>query len=488
MKLLTSVYALSLAGVALADCGVEGGTTVLANPNFAILDELEACTTIYGDILVDPEFVYLILQGPQEITGTIIAHDNSILKAVSLPDVRKLGGFSFVSPQIDGNVNFPEVTEIGFLEWKYITFRYEFDYFGWGAPKLTKVSNLNVESTDLSGLTPDDQNEDGFYTYDGLPYLETADNIRVVNNVRMNEIVLPGLKAVSGSVVVGNNIDVGGRTGGKRDGGNLLVSFPALESAGNVVVYDDEPYRGALEGKIDLPVLNHVFGDLNFTNIEKVTEINVPGLTDIDGGLYILNNRGLFDLEFPELRRVDHVVIDGQDTDDGGFKTISFPALEEVGSFHVHSPAYVFDCSSLDHIREIASDFSCSNIKGPYNPDTPSSSSSVPTPLPSSSEPVPTSVSSPITDPFPTSEPSDTTATTAADQTGQTNQTSVPATTTVTEVSEPTKNPDATEDTGPSPTDEDAPNTSESSPAMSGTSTLKPPFARIALLFRLLRR
>ncbi|KAJ3580105.1 hypothetical protein NPX13_g468 [Xylaria arbuscula] len=398
LKLLTCLYTLPLLRGSLADCGIDGGTTILANPNFAILDELEACTTIFGDILVDPEFVYLILEGPQEITGTIIAHDNTILKAVSLPDVKKLGGFSFVNPQIDGNVNFPEVTEIGNLEWKDIFFPYQFSTFSWSASKLIKVSSLYVESTYLSGFVPDDDPSVDWPTYGSLEQLEMADNIRIVDNKRMNEIVLPGLKTVSG---------------GQRDGDNYLVSFAALESTGNLVVYDDSPYRGALEGKIDLPVLNHVFGDLNFTDIERVTEISVPALTNVDSGLYVLNNGGLSDLEFPELRRVNHVVIDDQHAD-GAFEAISFPVLEEIG---------------------------------------------------------------------------DTVATTA---TSQTDQTGAPATTTTTaaagtEIPKQTESSIATEDTGPSPTDENAADTSETAPVRSNASSLKLPFARIMSLFKLIR-
>ncbi|KAI1358394.1 hypothetical protein F5Y08DRAFT_116840 [Xylaria arbuscula] len=472
LKLLTFLYTLPLLRGSLADCGVDGGTTILANPNFAILDELEACTTIFGDILVDPE-----LEGPQEITGTIIAHDNAILKAVSLPDVKKLGGFSFVNPQIDGNVNFPEVTEIGNLEWKDIFFPYQFSTFSWSASKLIKVSSLDVESTYLSGFVPDDDPSVDWPTYSSLEQLEMADNIRIVDNKRMNEIVLPGLKTVSGSLIVGNNVD-DLHPGGKRDGDNYLVSFTTLESTGNLVVYDDSPYRGALEGKIDLPVLNHVFGDLNFTDIERVTEISLPALTDVDGGLYVLNNGGLSNLEFPELRRVDHVVIDDQHAD-VAFETISFPVLEEIGSFHVYSSYYDFDCASLDHIGKIASDFSCSTPSNSHNSDAPSSSTETPTP-----SPFPTSSES-----LPTTENSDTVATTA---TSQTDQTGAPAATTTkaatgTEIPKQTQSPIATEDTGPAPTVGDGPDTSETTPAMSNASSLKPPFARIVSLFNLSR-
>ncbi|KAI8955129.1 hypothetical protein F4801DRAFT_529728 [Xylaria longipes] len=390
MRLATPIFALSLLGVTLADCGVEGGTIVVANPNYKILDELETCSTIFGDILVDPAFVYFILNGPLEITGTVIAHDNTILKYVSLPNVTHLGGFSFASPRITGRINLPVVTKINNLEWRNLTWKYDDDYLEWHAENLVAVSSLNVEATDLSGFFPDYESYDGSFYYDGLEQLETADNIRVVDNRRMDDVVFSGLKTVSGSLIVGNNVN-SYRPAGKRDiTDSRLISFPTLESAGSVVIFDDEPYSAPPEGKIDLPALGHVFGHFNVTNTDGFTELSVPALTDIDGGLYILGNKGLKTLAFPELRRVDHVFLDGVDSYDGGFNKITFPVLEEVGSFHVNSPAYVFDCSLLNHIREIASEFSCSNPEGTYNPDTPSSTSEVPTPSPSSPETSPT--------------------------------------------------------------------------------------------------
>lgn len=454
----------------------------MANPNYEILDELEACSTIFGDILVDPAFVYFILEGPLEITGTIIAHDNSILKYVSLANVTKLGGFSFASPQITGQINFPEVTEIGTLEWRNISFTNGIDFYSWHAPKFVAVSNLNVEATDLSGFSPDYLNYDGsaFY-YEGLEGLQTADNIRVVDNRRMDDVVFNSLKTISGSLTVGNNINTQRGTG-KRDQGNLLVSLPVLESVGNVVIYDTTVHR-ALEGKVDLPVLGHVFGDLNITTVTGITELSVPALTDIDGGLNILDNTGLRDLSFPALRRVNHVVFEGGHSYAPGFSTISFPVLEEVASFYVNAPANSFDCSQLDHIRAIAGAFYCANDNGPYNPDTPPSStpssstppsstppsstppSSTGGPAPTSSspgpsqtsEPYPTSESSSTPEPSPTSEPAatyETTTTSKPAATYETSTTSKPAATYETSAtSEPVATDEPSSTSGPVTTD-----------------------------------
>ncbi|KAI0543163.1 hypothetical protein GGR58DRAFT_12197 [Xylaria digitata] len=97
---------------------------------------------------------------------------------------------------------------------------------------------------------------------------------------------------------------------------------------------------------------------------------------------------------------------------------------------------------------DIASDFSCSNIKGPYNPDVPPSSNEVstsnptptPTPGPSNVESLPTSASSTFAHPIPTSEPSNTTSTTAMDETSQTSDSEA---TEATEVPESTGSPNA---------------------------------------------
>ncbi|GAP84011.1 putative GPI-anchored cell wall organization protein Ecm33 [Rosellinia necatrix] len=462
MKLSISIYALSLLlGVSHADCGVDGGTIVVANPNYDLLDELEACSTIFGDILVDPAFVYLILEGPQEITGTVIAHDNEILKYVSLPDVRKLGGFSFVNPKITGRISFPEMTEIGNLEWRDITWMYEDDYLEWGAGKLVTISNLNVEGTDLSGFLRDYKSslDDSFY-YDGLEQLQNAGNVRVVGNRRMDSVVFPGLKTISGALIVGDNVYF--PEGGE---GRLRISLPVLESAGSVAIYDINVYRGPSGGEIDLPVLGHVFGDLNVTDIMGLTEISLPALTDIDAALRLTGNKVLKTVDFPELRRVSQVVLDGD------FEKISFPALEEVSSFRVVTPGN-FDCSSLGHIREIAGEFSCTGKNGSDDPEgPPSSTSDVPAPSPSDTGSSPTTT---------TKEPSVTSGgSTAVNQPGQTDD---PATTSS---PESTSGPDATGGAGGIPTSENPTNPSETEPATSGASSMRrSPFGIIFTVFK----
>ncbi|KAJ2997181.1 hypothetical protein NUW58_g724 [Xylaria curta] len=439
-------------GGAVYYCGEEGGTIVVANPNYNILNDFEACSTIFGDILVDPAFVYFILNGPQEITGTIIAHDNTILKYVSLADVRKLGGFSFASPAITGRIKFSEVTEIGFLEWRNVTFNRNtgVEWMEWEAPKLVAVSSLNVEGTDLSGFLPDYISYDGGFYYHGLEHLETADNIRVVDNRRMTKVVFPALKTISGPLIVGNNDGPSPR--GKQDPDSRLISFPALESVGSVSIYYNDNFLSSQEGKVDLPVLGHVFGDFNVTNGIVINELSVPALTEVDGGLYILNNKGLKKLDFPELRKADRIVIDGGDSDNGGFETITFPVLERVGAFHVRAPASNFDCSSLDHIREIASEFSCTSSRRP------SSTIGSPTPTPSGPASSPTGEPGPTNDPEGTDDPAPTGS------------------------PDSTHNPDATNGAAPNPTNGEPSTPSQSVPATSGASSFGSPFRIVSLL------
>ncbi|KAI0529943.1 hypothetical protein GGR58DRAFT_525608 [Xylaria digitata] len=418
MKFFTALSVLPLLGGVLADCGVEGGTISLANPNFDILTELEACETVYGNILIDPGYVYFILDGgPFEITGTVIAHDNTILKFVRLQNATKIGGFSFANPEITGQVDFPEIAYIGNLEWVNIVFRDDrgIDFFSWNAPKLVGVSSLNVQGTSLSGFQPDYPSYDGvsFY-YGGLEQLQTADNIRVVGNTGMDNVVFTGLKTVSGAIIVGDNLNYNGGFG-KRDERALLVSFPALETAGSIAIYDkDALLRLSENGKVDFPILGHVLGDFSITDIKGLTEVFVPALTDVDGGIKITLNQALKEVDFPELRRVGHVEIVAEIN--LGFDKVSFPVLEEVGEFLVDSGANDFDCSSLEHIRAIATKFTCRNNKGYYNPGAPPITET-PTPSPSSFATSPSGVSFPssllypsgLPYPAPSSSPADTT-------------------------------------------------------------------------------
>ncbi|KAF2964386.1 hypothetical protein GQX73_g9181 [Xylaria multiplex] len=522
MKLFTALSVLPLLGGVLADCGVEGGTITLANPDFDILTELEACETIYGNILVDPGYVYFILDGgPLEITGTIIAHDNTILKYVRLQNATRIGGFSFANPEITGQVDFPEIAYIGNLEWINIVFGDDrgIDYFAWSAPKLVSVGSLNVEGTSLSGFKPDYPSYDGvsFY-YGGLEQLQTAGNIRVVGNTRMDNVVFSGLKAVLGAIIVGDNLNYNGGFG-KRDERSLLVSFPALETAGSIAVYDKNvPTRLSEDGKVDFPILGHVFGDFSITDIKGLTEVSVPALTDVDGGIKITLNQALKEVDFPELRRVGHVELVAEIN--LGFDKVSFPVLEEVGEFLVDSGANDFDCSTLEHIRAIATKFTCRNNGGYYNPGAPPITET-PTPSSSSVATSPSGVPSPSIPsglPYPAdtsqySSPPDTSSSSLAEPSSylETNSDISPETTLETTL-EPTSTGEAittsvritigdsvisesqastasttgaaaTTGSGNTPTSSDgAPTETESVPATGGASNMKSPIGIMVLL------
>ncbi|KAI0503241.1 hypothetical protein F5B22DRAFT_558795 [Xylaria bambusicola] len=479
MKVLTVFSVLPLLGGVLADCGVEGGTITIANPDFDILTELEACETIYGNILVDPAYVYFILDGgPFEITGTVIAHDNEILKAVRLQNATRIGGFSFASPAITGRVDFPEMEYIGNLEWINIVFRTDqgIDWYEWNALKLVGIGSLNVEGTSISGFKPDYPSYDGvsFY-YGGLEQLQTADNIRVVGNTRMDDVVFTGLKTVSGAIIIGDNLNYDGGFG-KRDGRALLVSFPALETAGSIAIYDkDVPLRLSDSGKVDFPILNHVFGDFGITDIKGLTEVSVPALTDVDGGIKITLNEALKEVDFPELRRVGRVEIVAEIN--LGFDKVSFPVLEEVGEFLVDSGANNFDCSSLEHIRAIATKFSCRNEKGDYNPGVPATTGT-PTLSSSSVASSPSETTTLDTNPKPT-------------LTGDATTTSVPLTTGDSATGESLASTASTSGvavtTGSENTStstESAPTVTESVPATGGASSLKSPIGSMVFLLK----
>ncbi|KAI0158093.1 hypothetical protein GGR57DRAFT_459006 [Xylariaceae sp. FL1272] len=408
MKLACPLTILSLLGIALADCGVDGETITIANPDYAILDELEACHTIYGDILIDPAYVYFILDGgPFEITGTIIAHNNVILKAVRLQNATRLGGFSFLDPDIDGNVDFPEMGFIGDMEWRLTRAD-----FSWNAPKLTAIGNLNIHQTLLSGFTAGQEDYDAlYYGFAGLDALQTAESVRLVDNVRMDEVILSGLKTVTNALIVAdnNNYYQGDIPWNPWEPKPLLVSFPALESAGSVAVYDlAVDSREFDNGKVDFPNLGYVAGNFEITDIKGLTELSVPVLTDIDGGLKVTLNEALKHIEFPQLKNVDHIEVVADTR--VGFDTVSFPALEKVGSFYLNS-ANEFDCSSLDSIRAIASDFTCITNNDSDNSETlppatqaPTSSQRSPE-ASSTGEPLPRSSTSLSHSPDPISSP-----------------------------------------------------------------------------------
>ncbi|KAI1815447.1 hypothetical protein GGS20DRAFT_597051 [Poronia punctata] len=240
MKLSPSIFALSILGKALADCGKEGETITIDNDGgFDKLKELEQCDIIKGDIIIDPKFVYFILDGPTEIQGKITAHNNEILKFVAAANVTKIGGYSLADPAISSQTSFPELVEIGNLEWTGIQQIELYGLFAWKAPHVSHISNFSVTATELSGFTADYPTlDEGEFYYDGFPALESADKIEIKSNWLMPAVVFEALKTI-GRLTISNN---------KR---LEKIEFPLLTKAGEIFIADNVT-------EINFPVLEQV--------------------------------------------------------------------------------------------------------------------------------------------------------------------------------------------------------------------------------------
>ncbi|KAI1811943.1 hypothetical protein GGS20DRAFT_560347 [Poronia punctata] len=349
MKWAAPTLVLSFAGGALAQCGVDGETIEVNYDSPTILEDINPCDIIYGDLHVAPGWVYFDLPHPVEFTGTIILDRNEILKWFNVDSAEKMGGLRILSPPWIGQMNLPKLTEIGLLEWRNITWADQDDGFSWLANELVHISNLVVEETFLSGFTKV-ISPYGWEWYNGLEALQTADEIRVVNNPRMGHILFPSLKSVSGTLNLGNNR------------GHPAMSFPALESVGAVDIFDKDITRGIHSGVLDFPVLTHVSGDFKFTGLYGTKSIVAPGLTDVEGGVYITGNKFLEEVDLSNLKSTSEIVVEGTpggDPNARGISHLNFPSLERVDKFRISLDSYGFTCNQVEWIKDIANDYYC---------------------------------------------------------------------------------------------------------------------------------
>lgn len=324
---------------------------------------LAGCRTVKGSVLVAPLAGSIIdISGPSQITGDLRVLDNGVLETFKGNDLTIVGG-AFLMQNVTrlSSLELPSLQKVKTLNWRTLN---ALDVLKIGPPGLIEAEEVTISDTFLSSL-------------DGID-ITSVKKMDINNNRRLAEF----------TTQLGNlsdNLNI------QANGNSLKVSMPNLKWIANMTIANvssfEVPSLVTVNGSarfdsnkfttFSAPNLTSTrSGDLSFVGNAALTNITLPVLTSIGGGLLIANNTGLHDLTgFPSLKTVGGAV-----KLRGNFTDLTFPVLNDVkGAFDVSSTGDIdADCSALKKLAsgkeggggQIQGTFSCTSNNANANSDT----------------------------------------------------------------------------------------------------------------------
>ena len=268
-------------------CGSSGATTTIQNAGDA--SALSSCQTYTGSIAIatdtsdDLDFGDL-----RAISGSLSASEVDQLSSISAAGLQRIGdAFKLENIQILSTLNFPQLSEVGSIEWT-------------GLPTLSGLS-FTTGLQEASSLTIINT---GLQSLDGIN-LQNVDTFIVTNNNFLNEI----------SMQVGSIAD---RIELSANGRDVSAEFPNLEWAYNATLNNltslSMPSLSSINGSFGInsnffesmaaPNLTNVGGTLSFVANAALTNVSMPELKTVVGGLLIANNSKFDEIDFESLARV----------------------------------------------------------------------------------------------------------------------------------------------------------------------------------------
>lgn len=332
--LLPALAAIGSVSAQTQTCTVNGGTTTVNSQ--ADATGLAGCKTVKGSVLIGPlAGASIDISGPSQITGDLKILDNRVLESFKSNDLTIVGGaFTMLNVTRLSSLQLPSLSKVKSLNWQTIN---ALDTASIGPPGLTEAEEVIISDTFLSSL-------------DGID-LTSVTNMDINNNRRLVEF----------STQLGT---LSNRLNIQANGQDLVVSMPNLKWIANMTIANvssiSVPSLAVVNGSarfdsnsfqsFSAPNLTQTkSGDISFVGNAFLSNITLPKLTLIGGGLLIANNTALETIDgLPQLKTVGGAV-----KMFGSFKTAEFPALNDVkGAFNVSSTADIKE--SCDKFKTLA--------------------------------------------------------------------------------------------------------------------------------------
>lgn len=354
------VPAVAVIGSAAAQC-TQATATINAPADATTL--ASSCKTFNGNILVSEGATGIIdLTGIQQIKGDLKCLDNGVITSLQSSTLSSISG-AFELANLTGlsTLAFTSLSRVGTLSWKSLS---ALDTLTFGTPGLSTATSVVISDTFLSSL-------------DGID-VTAVETLDINNNRRLT-------KLASKLSTLSNIFNL------QANGLDLAVSMPNLIWIANMTVNNvssfDVPSLQTVNGSarfdsnyfssFSAPNLTSTkSGDISFIGNAALTNISVPQLTTIGGGLLIANNTALQKIDgFGKLKTVGGAV-----KLRGNFTSVAFPSLNDVkGAFDISSTNDI--TSSCDTFKKLAPSkqggggqiqgvFSCTSNNQNANSDT----------------------------------------------------------------------------------------------------------------------
>jgi len=297
-------------------------------------DELNGCSTFTGDIEISAKVPSggIALNGIEQLNGDLIANNAVKLTSLSATELGSISGtIKFTSLTTMSSLEFPKLSSVGAISWTTLNALQQLAF----TTGVTKAKSVFITDTALT-------------TLDGIN-LATVDNFEITNNAYLREIETQ-VGNISQALIINNN------------GPDLKLTFPNLIWAQNMTVRNVSSLSipsltkvkstlgiyGSYMESVIAPNLTSVGGDLAFVADSSLTNISMPLLKTIGGGLLIANNTKLLDITgFPALESAGGAV-----SISGNFTKAAFPSLKDVkGTFNAQTSAK-FSCNEFNKLGD----------------------------------------------------------------------------------------------------------------------------------------
>ncbi|KFZ11181.1 hypothetical protein V502_07699 [Pseudogymnoascus sp. VKM F-4520 (FW-2644)] len=322
-------------------------------------DALSSCSTFTGNIEISAKVPSggIALNGIQQINGDLIANNAVLLTSLSATSLGSVSGtIKFTSLTTMSSLEFPSLSQVGAISWTTLNALQQLTF----TAGLTKAKSVFITDTALT-------------TLEGIN-LATVDSFEITNNAYLREIETQ-VGNISQALIINNN------------GPNLKLTFPNLIWAFNMTVRNVSSLSipslkvvnstfgvyGSYMESVLAPNLTKVGGDVAFVADSSLTNISMPLLQTIGGGLLIANNTKLLDITgFPALKSTAGAI-----SISGNFTKAAFPSLEDVqGTFNAQTSAK-FSCNDFNKLHDsqvVKGDVFCKaqsdNVQDTPNGDT----------------------------------------------------------------------------------------------------------------------
>ncbi|KAI0420656.1 hypothetical protein F5X98DRAFT_13431 [Xylaria grammica] len=306
---------------AVAALGLVSGVTALGCKDDPVeinsqADATQAaeCTTITHDLVLATSAGPDIDLGGSltEIKGSLIVKNNGLIQSLSSSSLETIGGaFQLNNVTSLASLVFPALGEVGSIDWTTLSSLQEPTF---GTPGITKAESVVVADTFVANL-------------DGLN-IQNVKDMNINNNRRLSKFST-SIKTLSNAMyVTANALNMSMEMPNLEWIANMTIanvstfSVPSLKAVNGSMRFDSNYFTEFLAANLT----KIQSGDLSFVSNPQLTNISIPQLESVGGGVTIANNT--------ELVKIDGL---GSLADVGGaikmrgsFDEIDLPSLDNV--------------------------------------------------------------------------------------------------------------------------------------------------------------